>query len=289
MRARSFAKINLYLDVLPKRPDGFHDIETIFQTVSLYDEISVEPTDGMLALTCTDPTLDCGPANLVWRAATALRKRTGTAFGARMELAKRIPVAAGLAGGSGNAAATLTALNELWKTGLSKSELAELGLTLGSDVPYCLIGGTVAATGRGEAMRPLDSPANVWFVLVHPGLQVSTQEVYRSPLLEKNRERREGECTPSFRSALDRFKARDWSGTCFNRMEIPVFALYPQLAEIKSALLNAGCAAAIMSGSGPTMFGVCASATQAQSVAARLAPLNTTVVTTVPHGVEISL
>jgi 4-diphosphocytidyl-2-C-methyl-D-erythritol kinase len=152
-----------------------------------------------------------------------------------------------------------------------------------------LVGGTVAATGRGEAMRPLEPLENVWFVLVHPDLHVSTRAIYLSPLLEKNRERREDEFTPSFRSALDRFNARDWPGTCFNRMEVPVFALHPQLAAIKNALLDAGCAAAIMSGSGPTMFGVCTSPTQAQSAAAQLAPLKTTVVTTVPHGVEISL
>ena len=288
IRARSYAKINLYLDVLPQRPDSFHDIETIFQTVSLCDELAIGPTTGALSLTCTNAQLDCGAGNLVMRAAMALRERTGCTAGATMTLTKRIPIAAGLAGGSGNAAAALVALNAVWGLGLSVTELAAVGLLLGSDVPYCLRGGTVAATGRGEIMRPLESSIDAWFVLVHPDLHVSTRDVYTSPLLEKNRETRVDGWTPSFRQALQRFEAHDFSGAFFNRMEGPVFAMHPQLADIKRALRGAGCTAAIMSGSGPTVFGLCASQTQARGVAATLAPMRTTVVTTVPHGVELS-
>ncbi|MBM3288642.1 MAG: 4-(cytidine 5'-diphospho)-2-C-methyl-D-erythritol kinase [Candidatus Hydrogenedentes bacterium] len=288
LRARSYAKINLYLDVLPPRPDGFHDIETIFQSVSLCDELAIERTDGPLTLTCSNAQLDCGATNLVLRAAVALRERTGCTAGATMALTKRIPIAAGLAGGSGNAAAALSALNELWGLERSPSELAEIGLALGSDVPYCLRGGTVAATGRGEIMRPLESPLGAWFVLVHPNLHVSTRDVYTSPLLQKNREARVDGVTPSFRQTLERFKTGNLPAVLFNRMEGPVFAMHPQLADIKRALLDAGCTAPIMSGSGPTVFGLCASEVQARGVATTLAPLRTTVVTTVPHGIELS-
>ena len=289
IHARSYAKINLYLDVLRQRADKFHDIETIFQSVSLCDDLSISPTSGPLSLTCNNAQLDCGATNLVLRAAIALRERTGCKLGASMVLNKRIPLAAGLAGGSGNAAAALVALNELWELELPREQIEEIGLTLGSDVPYCLRGGAVAATGRGEAMRPLKALVDVWFVLVHPELHVSTRDVYLSPLLRKNRERRVEGVSPSFRRALERFKASDLSGALFNRMERPVFETHPQLADIKRALLDAGCSGAIMSGSGPTMFGLCASQAHARNVAAKLAPLKTTVVTTVPHGVELSL
>ncbi|NUM56048.1 MAG: 4-(cytidine 5'-diphospho)-2-C-methyl-D-erythritol kinase [Candidatus Hydrogenedentes bacterium] len=289
IHARSYAKINLYLDVLRKRADRFHDIETVFQSVSLCDELSITPTAGALSLTCTNSQLDCGATNLVLRAAIALRERTGCKAGAKMVLNKRIPIAAGLAGGSGNAAAALFALSELWGLKLPHGQLAEIGLTLGSDVPYCLRGSTVAATGRGEVMRPLKSLVDVWFVLVHPDLHVSTRDVYSSPLLKKNREKPVDGFTPSFRRALQRLEVRNFPGALFNRMEEPVFAMHPQLADIKRALLGAGCTAAIMSGSGPTMFGLCASQVQARNVAANLAPLRTTVATTVPHGVELSL
>lgn len=287
LRARSYAKINLYLDVLPQRADGFHDIETIFQTVGLCDELQLEPTDGPLSLACNHAHLDCGDTNLVLRAARALRERTGCTRGAAMMLDKRVPIAAGLAGGSGNAAAALIGLNALWELGLPAADLAAIGLALGSDVPYCLCGGTVAATGRGEVMRPIAPLTGAWFVLVHPGLHVSTRDVYLSPLLEKNRGPRSAGVSPSFRTALERYEAGDYAGALFNRMEGPVFAMHPQLAEIKRALRDAGCSAAIMSGSGPTVFGLCASKADAERVASGLAPLRTTVVTTVPHGVEL--
>ncbi|MCC6797858.1 MAG: 4-(cytidine 5'-diphospho)-2-C-methyl-D-erythritol kinase [Candidatus Hydrogenedentes bacterium] len=286
--ARSYAKINLYLDVLRKRADQFHDIETIFQSVSLCDELAIEPTSGPLTLACNNSQLDCGATNLVLRAAIALRERTGCKLGAKMVLTKRIPLAAGLAGGSGNAAAALFALSELWDLKRTPEELAQIGLTLGSDVPYCLRGSTMAARSRGELLWPLKSLVDVWFVLVHPDLHVSTRDVYTSPLLNKNREPRIDGLTQSFRTAIKRFELRNFPGAMFNRMEEPVFAMHPQLAEIKGRLLDAGCTAAIMSGSGPTMFGICPSRTLALSVAMKLAPLKTTVVTSVPHGVELS-
>jgi 4-diphosphocytidyl-2-C-methyl-D-erythritol kinase len=222
------------------------------------------------------------------RAAIALRERTGCNAGAKMRLTKRIPIAAGLAGGSGNAAAALVALNVLWDSKLSTQELSEIGLTLGSDVPYCLCGGTVAATGRGEVMQPLQTLSDAWFVLVHPDLHVSTRDVYLSPLLRKNQDARADGMTTAFRNAIIRFDARDLPGMLFNRMEEAVFALHPQLAGIKKDLLDRGCRAAMMSGSGPTVFGLCDSETQAHAISENLKPLKSTVVTSVPHGVELS-
>ena len=180
---RSYAKLNLYLDVLERRPDGYHDIETILQTVSLADTLEVSTAVEDITLICSDSAAGPAKENLAYRAAMLLRDRCGIRRGAHMVLDKRIPVAAGLAGGSGNAAAALAALNELWELRLSQTELAALGLELGSDVPYCLIGGTVAARGRGEILRPLEPLAPAWFLLLHPELRIGAGEVYSHPRL----------------------------------------------------------------------------------------------------------
>lgn len=269
---RSFAKVNLYLDVLPRRADGFHNIETVFQTVGLWDELSFAPAgDGEVSLTCSRGDLSTGPDNLVRRAAALLNREAGTRHGARIHLDKRIPVAAGLAGGSGNAAAALAALSTLWGLDFTRPRLARLALELGSDVPYCLTGGLMAGTLRGEEIHPLPPAPETWFVLVHPPVAVSTRDAYNHPLLEKNAERPFAGKTASFRRALRALAAGDLSGTLFNRMEAPIFQTHPQLAGIKAALLGAGCAAAVMSGSGPTVYGVCPSQDEAQSCRDRIA------------------
>ncbi len=265
---RSHAKINLYLDVLRRRDDGYHNIETIFQTVSLCDELSFRcESSGRVTLTCSRPDLETGETNLVCRAAALLRRHTGCARGAAIHLEKNIPVAAGLAGGSGNAAAALVGLNALWELGLSDARLQELALELGSDVPYCLTGGLMAGTLRGERLAPLHASHAWWYVLVHPPLAVSTAQAYNHPLLEKNTEPVGDGRTKSFQCAIDALGAGNIAGAVFNRMERPVFAMHPVLAEIKATLLEAGCLAAAMSGSGPTMFGVCGSHDEALRVA----------------------
>lgn len=264
---RSHAKINLYLDVLRRRRDGYHNIETIFQTVSLCDELSFQDSrTGCVTLACSRPDLETGDGNLVCRAAALLRRETGCDRGAAIHLEKNVPIAAGLAGGSGNAAAALIGLNTLWGLGLSDARLQELALELGSDVPYCLTGGLMAGTLRGEKLAPLHAPHPWWYVLVHPPLAVSTAQAYNHPLLEKNTSRPFAGRTGSFRRAVMALASGDIGEVVFNRMERPVFAMHPVLAEIKARLLDAGCLAAAMSGSGPTMFGVCAAQADAQRV-----------------------
>lgn len=282
---QSYAKINLYLDVVGKRPDGYHDIETIFQTVSLADRLMFEERPGRLTMECSGADLDCGPTNLVLRAAALLKERAGDVGGVHVLLDKRIPVAAGLAGGSGNAAATLVALNDLWELGLTTTDLEELALELGSDVPYCLRGGTVAATGRGEVMTPLNPIPETWFVLVHPAIQVSTAEVYGGLRIESGSERAAGEFSLRFDTAIRGLQSGSWSECVFNAMEPFVFEKHPVLGDIKTRLLEAGCPAAAMSGSGPTLFGVCTSQPHARTVAERLDGFRTSVVSSVPSGV----
>lgn len=278
------AKINLYLDVIDRREDGFNNIETIFQTVSLSDRLTFAPADA-LTLDCDHAALAAEPDNLVLKAGRALLARAGIVRGAKITLEKRIPIAAGLAGGSGDAAAALAGLNALWGLGYDDATLAEIGATLGSDIPYCLRGGTALATGRGEAITPLPELPRTWLVLVHPPIGVSAAWVYRHPKLERSTETRVDGQTLQFTRALKALAAGDLPAVIFNRMEGVVFAEHPQFAAWKDRLLGLGCTAAAMSGSGSTLFGLCSGEAQARAVAEGFAEAPATVVHTVAQGV----
>lgn len=282
----SYAKINLYLQVLGRRADGYHNIETIFQTVDLSDELrfSLKPRD--VTLECTSSALGDAEENLAWKAATLLKERCGCDQGVHIELHKRIPLAAGLAGGSGNAAATLTALNHLWDLSLSDLALRELALELGSDVPYCLVGGTIAATGRGENLTPLEPLPETAFILVHPPIQVSAGRVYSHPLLPKSGEEPLDDMTASLKLAIGMLQKGAIADIPHNAMEAVVFAEHPELAVLKQKLLDAGCSAALMSGSGSTLFGICKDRDHAQEIASGLTGVDTSVVTSVPHAIQ---
>ena len=283
---RSYGKINLYLDVLNRRADGFHNIETIFQTVNLFDEIHLSEERLHIHLTCSAPDLDTGEGNLIVRAANRLREDCGVKEGARIHLDKHIPIAAGMAGGSGNAAATLIGLNTLWGLRLPMERIRELALTLGSDVPYCTMGGTAGATSRGEELFALSPVPETWFVLLHPSLAVSAARVYNHAMLPRKDAPAAGESSPDFEAALQQLEAGDLAGLIYNAMEIPVFNDFPHLAEGRDRLIKAGCAAAAMSGSGPTLFGLCASKRQAEQISTTFDDYTTSVVCTVPLGVE---
>jgi 4-diphosphocytidyl-2-C-methyl-D-erythritol kinase len=284
---RSYAKVNLYLEVLNRRPDGYHDIETIFQTVGLYDELTFSERTSGVSVDCTGHELDAGDTNLAYLAAMALREHIGEPRGVHIQLHKHIPIAAGMAGGSGNAAATLTALNLLWDCGLDTAMLETIALELGSDVPYCLHGGTMTASGRGERLAPLYGLPETWFVLVHPRLEVSAGRVYNSGALRMAGAAPDGEPSSGLQEALDALRQSDWARLVRNRLEEPVFADFPQLAAIKENLVKAGALVAAMSGSGPTLFGVCETKRHAEEVASRLeGGLKTTIAPRVHQGVE---
>ena len=283
---KSYAKINLYLDVINRRDDGYHNLETIFQGVDLADHLTFTLQETGITMTCSSPDLETGEDNLVHRAATILQHETGCRSGVHVELDKRIPVAAGLAGGSGNAAATLAALNNLWSLAIDDDRLLELALELGSDVPYCLAGGTMAATGRGEIMTSLKPIADTWFVLVHPPMAVSTSRVFNSPHLRHNKDPIIEGRTTSFSRALEALENKDWPRVLFNTMEEAVFHDYPKLADMLRSLKATDCAAAVMSGTGSTLFAVCNSHDQAKAAATELSDFATSVVKAVPMGVE---
>ena len=180
LTVRAPAKVNLFLEVLGRRPDGYHAVETLMLGVSLFDglEFRDDPA-GAVRLACTDPALGTGPDNLVVRAADLLRQRTGHPGGAAVRLVKRIPWAAGLAGGSSDAAATLAGLNRLWRLGLTREALAELASELGSDVAFFLSPPAAWCTGRGEIVSPLRPGKRLHLVVVSPATGLSTPEVYR--------------------------------------------------------------------------------------------------------------
>lgn len=286
LKLRSFAKINFYLDVIDRRADGFNNIETLFQTVSLADTLHIEPRSEGLHLTCDHLGLAMEADNLVLRAARALQEHSGTQQGARLHLEKRIPIAAGLAGGSGDAAAALVGLNDAWGLGVGEGELAQIALALGSDIPYCLSGGTKLATGRGEGLQPVPEIPTTWLVLVHPAIPISAAWVYKHPRLERSTQSRVDGLTPRFREAIDALAHGDFAAAVFNRMEGPVFEAHPKMAIWKERLLHAGCSAAAMSGSGSTLFGICQNEVHAQAVAEAFRDVPTSIVHTVPHGVE---
>jgi 4-diphosphocytidyl-2-C-methyl-D-erythritol kinase len=283
---RAYAKINLYLDVLNRRRDGYHNIETIFQTISLADMLSFEERAGRISLTCAHHELDTGEENLICRAAALLRRESGYNGGVKIHLEKNIPIAAGLAGGSGNAAATLTALNRLWNLRWHPARLQRLALRLGADVPYCMIGGTAVATLRGEELHKLPELEKTWFVLVQPQLAVSASHVYHHALLGKNPERPFAGRTPALRRRLNTLKYGDTASIVFNRMETPVFHEHPGLRVFRDRLLELGCSAAAMSGSGPALFGICASKDEAAKIAGAFTQCPASAVFSVPSGIE---
>ncbi len=282
----SYAKINLYLKVLGRRDDGYHNIETIFQTIDLSDELrfTLRPSD--ISLECTALDVPDGSENLAWRAAALLKKKCECDRGVHIELKKRIPAGAGLAGGSGNAAATLSALNQLWNLNLSDIDLRELGLELGSDVPYCTVGGTTAATGRGENLSALGALPETAFLVLHPQIQVSTARVYNHPLLPRSGEKPIDSMTADLKIAIGMLQKGAIADILQNDMESVVFAEHPELAVLKQRLLDAGCAAALMSGSGSSIFGICGNRDHAREIADGFAELNTSIVASVPHGVQ---
>lgn len=285
---RSYAKINLYLDVLRKRDDGFHQLETIFQTVSLFDELICHVHPDELLLDIEGAELPTGEDNLIVRAAHALQVTSGIRLGARFTLTKNIPVAAGLAGGSGNAAAALCALNRLWGLDYPDAQLETIAAELGSDVPYCLYGGTKAGIGRGEQILELESLPETWLVLVHPAIPVSTPTIFGHPeLVKSGRAIGDSGYSAAFADAISSCANGNMRTVLFNALETAAFAAYPEIAACKKALSSAGCDGVLMSGSGPTVFGLCASETHAHEVAAQVSGFRTSVVRTVDTGVEL--
>ncbi len=251
----SFAKINLTLRVLGRRTDGYHEIETVFQTVTLHDRLTFAARDdGQIELACDAPSIPCDETNLVYRAALALRRRYGTGRGARINLEKKIPAGGGLGGGSSNAAVALIGLARLWEIETDVRSLAEIGATLGADVPFFLTGGTALGTGRGTDIHALPDAPPKQLLIVTPPLEVSTAAAYKSlnshaltkAVAPANLavSRAQAEISDSPHAALG------------NDFEPVVYALHPEIARARDALKAAGASGALLSGSGASVFGL---------------------------------
>ncbi|EPE60654.1 4-(cytidine 5'-diphospho)-2-C-methyl-D-erythritol kinase [Exiguobacterium sp. S17] len=245
------AKINLTLDVLGKRTDGYHEVEMVMTTVDLSDrlELTVLDTDE-IRIQSEHAYVPSDHRNLAYRAADLLRKRFGITEGVEIVLDKQIPVAAGLAGGSSDAAATLRGMNELFDLGLTLEELAELGAAVGSDVSFCVMGGTAIARGRGEILETIPSPPPCYVVLAKPKLGVSTADVYRAVQMEKI-------VHPDTAAMVKAIRERDFDGICANlgnALEGVTLELHPEVRQIKETMLQCGADGVLMSGSGPTVF-----------------------------------
>ena len=249
MRIKSFAKINLGLEVLRRRTDGFHEIRTLFQSMALHDVLEFRPLDhGRIELDGTGGNLSWGEDNLVHQAARMLSGRCAPNRGAAIQVTKNIPVGAGLGGGSSNAAMTLWALNRLWGLDLAHEELAELGAELGSDVPYFLTGGLCLGTGRGDLIEPLKDFPSRRAILVLPRLSVSTAHIYRhhrAALTSRGKD-----------SKIRRFLTGADLHGLENDLEDTIFRFYPLIQEHKRRLLLQQPELALVSGSGAAVFGL---------------------------------
>lgn len=280
-RIFSPAKINLFLKVLRKRDDGYHDIVSVMQPISLYDEIVVEMEDGNgIFVSCDNTNVPCDRTNLAYRAAEAFFKAAGIKKKLSIKIKKNIPVAAGLGGGSSNAATVLKALNEITSTGLPPERLMEMAAGLGSDIPFFIAGKSCIASGRGEILEPVELP-RFWYILINPGFPVSTQWVYQNLNLTKNQENinisvskvKANPPSPPFIKGGGRRGLEDTQilqDILTNDLEDVTIRKHPEIKEIKQSLIDSGAAGALMSGSGPTVFGVFRDEGKARTAFARI-------------------
>jgi 4-diphosphocytidyl-2-C-methyl-D-erythritol kinase len=242
------AKVNLTLEILRKRDDGYHELRTLLEKISLHDTVgfTLKQRKGIF-ITTTHPTLPTGKENLVYRAARSILARSDFTGGGEIDIEKRIPLGAGLGGGSSNAATTLMALNRLLEMNLPKKELMGMGLAIGADVPFFFLEGAAIGRGIGERLKRIELP-RLWYVLVYPNFEVSARWAYQNFVLTKRR----------FHYKIHEFlrTPRKISSILRNDLETVVSRQYPQIEVMKKNLCSAGALAALMTGSGPTVFGL---------------------------------
>jgi len=269
LEKKSPCKVNLLLNILGKRADGFHELETVMQPVNLCDELTFERGGASLQLSCSHPELPVDSKNLAHRAAEQFLKAANISGGVKIRLEKKIPLAAGLGGGSGNAATTLLALNELFDQPLSGAKLRELAAALGSDIPFFLQNKPALATGRGEKIQSLENfPAlnGKALLLIHPGFGISTPWAYQ------NLARFPGALNGKPDRAKDlisKLQVNNWPGVAdafYNSLEAPAFDKFPVLALYQEFLRENGALAALMSGSGSTTFAIVENVPSAESL-----------------------
>lgn len=244
------AKINLFLHILRKRPDGYHDLASMMQQISLCDELDFKLCPEGITLSCPGTDLPVNENNLIYRAAMALFSYTGHKGGIEIILNKKIPSAAGLGGGSSDAAATLLALNDLCSLNVSQSELLRIGATLGADVPFFIFGRRAFATGIGDELQVISEMPKLNLVLINPAFPLSTKAVYEGLNLTLTKGRKNSYSIPRF------YVIDDVVREMHNDLESVSLRMHPELNDFKQMLMNEGALGALMSGSGPTLFGI---------------------------------
>jgi|SRR5208337_4640854 len=259
---RSPAKINLCLSVLGKRPDGYHEVEMVMQMVGLYDEVTVTRGGTGIRVSCNIASVPSGEGNTAWKAANEMLKAAGRGTGLSIEIRKNIPIAAGLAGGSGNAAAVLVAANRLLETGFGTVQLAAIATKIGMDVPFFFFGPTALARGRGEIVTAMPPAPLCWVLLVNPGFEISTAWVYKNLKLRLTKK---VDC-----NKIARLTVRNIADGLHNDLEAVSAAAHPVIGRIEEALLAQKALGVRMSGSGPTVFGIFETESACRDAAANL-------------------
>lgn len=248
------AKINLMLDVLHKRPDGYHEVEMIMTMVDLADRLTITELSGnTITISSQAGYIPLDDKNLAYQAANKIKERYGIRQGVHIHIDKQIPVAAGLAGGSSDAAAALRGLNRLWNLDIPHADMMELGASIGSDVPFCITGGTALATGRGELLTPLPSPPDCWVILAKPPINVSTAGVYGRLRADQIKQH------PSAAAMQKAIEQQSFEAICSelgNVLEDVTLSHYPEVQQLKQTMQQLGADGVLMSGSGPTVFGL---------------------------------
>lgn len=268
MRLRAMAKINLGLDVIGKREDGYHEVRMIMQTIKMYDMLEIRRKSSQgISLSVNLPYVPCDERNLVYRSAKLLMDEFGVKEGLTMKLAKTIPVAAGMAGGSSDAAAAFVGVNRLFRLGLSRKELMERAVQIGADVPYCIMRGTALAEGIGEKLTELPPLPDCYILIGKPAVNVSTKTAYENLNLEKIGKR------PDIDGMIRDIRNQDlytMTEKMENVFEPGIVEKYPVIGEIRDFMTKRGAIKAMMSGSGPTVFGIFDDAGRVRSAAKAL-------------------
>lgn len=255
IRVRAHAKINLYLDVVGKREDGYHNLETVFHSIGLHDDVIIrKQRTNHITVHCEHPGVPCDSRNLAYQAAQLLSEAVGGIGGIAIDIHKRIPVAAGLAGGSANAAAVLHGVNALFALGLTQETLMHLGAQLGADVPFCLHGGAAFGQGIGDQLTRLPPLSDVPLLLLNPGIEISTADIFKKlnfPLTKPEKD------SIIIRTCIEEGDTLSIGENLYNLLEVPVFSKHPEIAALKTELsTQPGCCGALMSGSGATLFAI---------------------------------
>ena len=265
---KTYGKVNLYLEVIRKREDGYHELQMVMQSISLYDRVSVKEMENDQILIYTNsPYIPKDDGNIAVQAAKLIKEEFGIEKGVEITIDKKIPVAAGLAGGSANAAGVLKGLNELWNLNLREEELRNLGLRLGADVPFSVMEGAAVAEGIGEELTPIAGLKNTWLVLCKPGISVSTPEVYKEldlSFLERRPLPKE------FLTAIENRDLRSISKTMYNALESVTLKKHGVIDDIKKKMMQFNAIGTMMTGSGPAVFGIFKDQDKAKKAAVNL-------------------